>query len=270
MAYLSAGRLQPFGLSDIGQKRTLNEDSFFYDEGLRLLLVADGMGGHAAGEVASREAVVRVADFLKQLTVEADPDGTEVLDFAEEEDDSTLEDLPNPAIEWVTEAVQGANEAIYALNQENGYPEGQGMGTTIVGLWMPGQTDDAVVFNVGDSRLYLCREGRLSQLTRDHTWYQFWLDNGQIGPAPSSNIVMRALGIAQHMPVDARIQTLQVGDVILLCSDGLTAMVPDALIEETLCGTGRDHLQSVCEQLVNLSNERGGRDNITVVLAGYG
>ena len=143
------------------------------------------------------------------------------------------------------------------------------MGTTIVGLWMPGQSDEAVVFNVGDSRLYLCRKDQLSQLTKDHTWYQYWLDHGQIGPAPSSNIVMRALGIAQHVPVSVHLQSLQSGDLILLCSDGLTSMVSDALIEETLCQVGVDQLQSACERLVDMSNEHGGRDNITVILACY-
>jgi protein phosphatase len=143
------------------------------------------------------------------------------------------------------------------------------MGTTVVGLWMPGQSDEAVVFNVGDSRLYLCRNGRLSQLTKDHTWYQYWLDHGQIGPAPSSNIVMRALGIARHMPVSAHLQSLESGDLILLCSDGLTSMVSDALIEKTLCETDSDQLQSACQHLVDMSNEQGGRDNITVILARY-
>jgi protein phosphatase len=191
------------------------------------------------------------------------------LEVQEYDDESTLEDLPNPAIELITAAVQHANKAIYGLNQEQGYPEGQGMGTTVVGLWMPGQSDEAVVFNVGDSRLYLCREGQLSQLTKDHTWYQYWLDHGQIGPAPSSNIVMRALGIAQHMPASAHLQGLQSGDLILLCSDGLTSMVSDSLIEETLGRTDRDQLQWACKQLVDMSNEYGGRDNITVILACY-
>jgi protein phosphatase len=269
MAQSALGRLKAAGLSDIGRNRTLNEDSFYCDEGLRLLLVADGMGGHAAGEVASREAVSRIAAFLNQSHLDSDPEMTE-LAVPEYDDESTLEDLPNPAIELTTAAVQHANKAIYGLNQERGYPDGQGMGTTVVGLWMPGQSDEAVVFNVGDSRLYLCRKGQLSQLTKDHSWYQYWLDHGQIGPAPSSNIVMRALGIAQHVPVSVHLQSLESGDLILLCSDGLTSMVSDALIEETLCQVGGDQLQSACERLVDMSNEHGGRDNITVILACYG
>jgi protein phosphatase len=262
------GRLKAFGLSDIGRNRTLNEDSFYFDEGLRLLLVADGMGGHAAGEVASREAVSRIPAFLSRSHLDKDPEMTEPV-LEEYDDESTLEDLPNPAIELITAAIQHANETIYSLNQERGYPEGQGMGTTVVGLWMPGQSDESVIFNVGDSRLYLYRTGQLSQLTKDHTWYQYWLDHGQIGPAPSSNIVMRALGIAQHMPVSAHLQSLESGDLILLCSDGLTSMVSDELIEETLCQVGGDELQSACERLVAMSNEHGGRDNITVILACY-
>jgi protein phosphatase len=268
MAYPTLGRLKVAGLSDIGRNRSLNEDSFHYDESLRLLLVADGMGGHAAGEVASREAVARIAAFLSQSHFDNDPEMTEQADQAYD-DESTLEDLPNPAIELAIAAIQYANKAIYGLNQEQGYPEGQGMGTTIVGLWMPGQSDEAVVFNVGDSRLYLCREGQLSQLTKDHTWYQYWLDHGQIGPAPSSNIVMRALGIAAHVPVSAYLKSLQSGDLILLCSDGLTSMLSDAVIGKTLSGVDGDQLQSACERLVAMSNEQGGRDNITVILAAY-
>jgi len=268
MAHPVPGRLQAYGLTDIGRNRTLNEDSFYCDEELRLLLIADGMGGHAAGEAASREAVSRIADFLQRSRPERDPEMTEP-EVQEYDDESTLEDLPNPVIELVTAAIEHANAAIYGLNQARGYPDGQGMGTTVVGLWMPGPWDEAVIFNVGDSRLYLCREGRLSQLTKDHTWYQYWLDHGRIGPAPSSNIVMRALGIAPQMPVSAHLQNLQRGDVILLCSDGLTSMVSDARIEETLRELGGDQLQVACRRLVELSNEHGGRDNITAILACY-
>jgi PPM family protein phosphatase len=261
-------RLTAAGLSDIGRNRTLNEDSFYFDEEQRLFLVADGMGGHAAGEVASREAINRIAEYLSDSSLVTDPDATEMLSV-ENDDENTLEDLPNPVIEWVSAAVQHANDSIYGLNQARNYPEGQGMGTTVVGLWMPWSAEEAVIFNVGDSRLYLYREGEMSQLTKDHTWYQYWLDNGQIGPAPATNIVMRALGISPQILSHTRQQTLQDGDLLLLCSDGLTAMLADATIENVLADVPSNSLQWACERLVNLSNEQGGRDNITVILTRY-
>jgi protein phosphatase len=267
--------LQAAGLSDVGRKRSLNEDSFCVDEALGLLLVADGMGGHAAGEVASREAVSIVYEFLRQ------PDShfeAETLDATEEislhslqDDDRTWEDLPNPMIAMVEAAVQQAGRQLYALNREKGCADGQGMGTTLVGLWKQSNLEEVVVFHVGDSRLYLYRNGQLSSLTKDHTLHQQWLDQGLPKPLPPHNIVLRALGPLPYVAVDTSILTLQDGDLFMLCSDGLTGMVSNTAIEEVLRPLAEDSLplESACTRLIDMANGEGGNDNITVILARY-
>lgn len=261
------GLFQTYGLSDVGRERSLNEDCFCVDEALRLLMIADGMGGHAAGEIASREAVRAIRAFLAQTPTSGCLDTTE--HDLEADQDRTLEDLPHPALDIIKAAAQRANEILYAANQEKGWPTGQGMGTTVVGLWAQDHSADSVIFNIGDSRLYLYRNQELLQLTTDHTLYQLWLDSGEIGQAPPLNQLTRALGMSPNVSVDSRLFTFGAGDVVLLCSDGLSAMVPDALIAQTLCQADRAALQSVAERLVALGNERGGSDNITVILARY-
>jgi protein phosphatase len=143
------------------------------------------------------------------------------------------------------------------------------MGTTIAGLWRIGILDEAAIFHVGDSRLYLYRAGRLILLTRDHTLYQQWVSSGCIGPAPSQNIILRSLGSTSRVNADVRLQSLQNGDLILLCSDGLTSMVSDAQIESTLANVDPECLQTACESLVEKANAEGGKDNITVLLAWF-
>src|SRR5919197_623281 len=280
MNHCSLSHLRAAGLSDVGCKRASNEDNFCIDEALGLLLVADGMGGHAAGEIASQEAVTSLSAFLRQYrsTMEmpapeaaiahADPyhtqpvaSGTMVFAAKEgdwEDDDRTLEDLPNPAIVAITAAIQYANQRIYAMNQEMGYRDKQGMGTTVVGLWLPGEgLNQAAIFHTGDSRLYLYRARQLLRLTKDHTLYQQWEDYGRIGPS------------AQVTP-DVCLHALLSGDLILLCSDGLTSMVPDSMIEAMLGQHERDeNLETTCKELITRAKLLGGDDNVTVILCRY-
>lgn len=257
-------------VSDVGLARSLNEDSYQIDEELGLLLVADGMGGHDAGEVASRNAVNLIHEYLSRFGNATDDEATEMMDGAVAEDsDSTWEDLPNPVIGTVAAALDYANRHLYQLNRDRGYPDGHGMGTTIAGLWRIGVLDEAAIFHVGDSRLYLYRAGRLSLLTRDHTLYQQWVSSGRIGPAPSQNIILRSLGSSVRVNADVRLQSLQSGDLILLCSDGLTSMVSDTAIEAALASADPASLQATCEALVVQANAEGGKDNITVLLASF-
>lgn len=257
-------------VSDVGLSRSLNEDSYQIDEELGLLLVADGMGGHDAGEVASRHAVKLIHEYLSRYGESMDEEATEMMDGTIAEDsDSTWEDLPNPVIGTVAGALDYANKHLYRLNRERGYPDGHGMGTTIAGLWRIGILDEAAIFHVGDSRLYLYRAGRLILLTRDHTLYQQWVSSGGVGPAPSQNIILRSLGSSLRVNADVRLQSLQNGDLILICSDGLTSMVSDAQIESTLARVDPEQLQATCESLVAQANAEGGKDNITVMLAWF-
>lgn len=294
--------LNAYGVSDVGHKRALNEDCFCIDEELRLFMVADGMGGHVTGEVASREAVEIICNHVRNhrtvcMTATADipqaqaqdDDATledfpiiesESLDTSEPikseavendgDEDSTLEYAPNSAALIIMAALEQANQHLHDLNQQRGFPEGQGMGTTIAGFWLPESVNhQGIVFYIGDSRVYLYRDHKLQQLTRDHTLYQYWKDHGQIGPPPARNIIFRSLGPAAQVTADIQLQVLHPDDVLLICSDGLNAMVPDPWIEMALNQAEPGRLQTTCEGLIEQANAQGGIDNITVVLACY-
>jgi protein phosphatase len=143
------------------------------------------------------------------------------------------------------------------------------MGTTVVGMWLPGGLSDAVVFHVGDSRLYRFRAGRLDQVTRDHSLYQAWVDAGRSGEPPNRNIIMRALGIVEDVEADISIQSIQAGDIYLLCSDGLNGMVPDDTIIDILAEIEQTGLEPAWRQLIQEANDHGGKDNVTVILARF-
>jgi protein phosphatase len=267
------------GLTDVGRERDHNEDGYLIDEALALLLVADGMGGHAMGEVASKTAIETIADVIYEHDPElfsaatlADPGSadnpTEPCDgstTARDPDDTTVDEDPTYALGVIQTALANSNRKINEMNRARNFPEGSGMGTTIVGLWRLENDQQAIIFHVGDSRVYRYRSGRLVQLTRDHTLYQEWLDDGGHGVPPNRNIITRAIGPSPEVEVDASVQYLVKGDVFLLCSDGLTGMMDDDVIEQTL----RSHsdLAAICEALVRLANDGGGTDNITVTLA---
>ncbi|GEO35872.1 hypothetical protein SAE02_00200 [Skermanella aerolata] len=143
------------------------------------------------------------------------------------------------------------------------------MGTTLVGLWLPHGLSQAVVFHVGDSRLYRFRKGRLDQVTHDHSLYQAWVDAGRSGDPPNRNIIMRALGIVDDVEADFSVQPIQADDIYLLCSDGLNGMVPDDTIIDILADIGETSLDAAWRQLIQEANDHGGKDNVTVVLARF-
>jgi serine/threonine protein phosphatase PrpC len=155
------------------------------------------------------------------------------------------------------------------LNRERGLPEGRGMGTTIVGLWLADGLSKGVVFHVGDSRLYRFRDGRLDQITRDHSLYQAWVDSGRSGDPPNRNIIMRALGIVDDVEADISVQEMLAGDIYLLCSDGLNGMVPDDTIIDILAEIELTGLEPAWRQLIQEANDHGGKDNVTVILARF-
>lgn len=248
MAQGGFARLDMAGLSDVGLRRELNEDTYEFDPGLGLLVVADGMGGHEAGEIASSIAVETVVACIDAAR---GPFGGA--------------DLPL-ASSMVMDAVHDANRRIHDINIQRGKAAGRGMGTTLVGIWLS-DAGSLVSFNVGDSRLYRLRDGRLRRLTRDHTAYEQWLATGGIGQQPGRNVLLRAVGPWPHVEVDVAQHEVRPGDVLLLCSDGLTGMVDDATIERRLAVGANDPLQTVCADLVEMAKANGGLDNVTVVLA---
>ena len=245
-------------VSDVGRKRTANEDSFFADPELRLFVVADGMGGHAAGEVASKIAVDSIQDFVRFTN--NDKDITWPYEF-----DESLSLAGNR----LKTAIQSAHAKVLEATSQK--KEFQGMATTVVSILM---TDGkAEVAHVGDSRAYLIREDKLIQLTSDHSWVNEQLRTGAITSQqarnhPYRNIVTRALGGPNPVDVDVSEEPMQDGYIILLCSDGLNTMIPDEEILEIVC-RGRDDLDKACEELISTANQNGGEDNVTAILVKY-
>lgn len=256
MTDVSVLNLQAAGVSDVGRRRRQNEDSFLVHDAARLFMVADGMGGHDAGHEASRMVIETIQGALETFRNTHARD--EVSDSA---------DVERAAMDCVNAAICAANRRIFDENVARGYEVGRGMGATLAGIWLPNGTDRALIFHVGDSRVYLFRGGVLAQLTRDHTLYQRWLDSGSIGTAPKKNIVLRAIGPWDNVEPEVGEHFVQKGDSIIVCSDGLTDMLSDDRIRYLLDETTGESLQSACEMFVHDANEHGGVDNITVVMA---
>lgn len=245
-----APRLSVAMQSDTGRTRANNEDAIVHEDSLGLLVLADGMGGYNAGEVASRLAATTVLDSVRRHYAEA---------------------LPEPesggAARLLRDAIHSAHGVIRAAATTE--PQYAGMGTTIVCGLVHG--DRLSVAHVGDSRLYLWRDGQLQQLTRDHSLVEEMIARGAYAREDASrfvrrNIVTRALGIEPGMEVELSEHPLQPGDVLLLCSDGLTDMIDDPAIAAIL-GNQADNLASATETLIAAANAQGGRDNISVMLA---
>ncbi|MBF0614040.1 MAG: serine/threonine-protein phosphatase [Magnetococcales bacterium] len=283
MVQCIGNRLLVAAASDVGRVRTLNEDAFLVDDRIGLLIVADGMGGHDAGEIASRLVVESIRATLRTFP-SAIPGPTcplpsrptssdEVLTpdaptTRRLQDEPTVDDAPNPILSAVQSAINRANAAVNGANVSRGYPDGMGMGSTLVGLWLPEYSDQPVIFHVGDSRLYLFRHGQLFLKTQDHSMYQQWLNFGSHGHPPAQNILLQAIGPSNFVAPDVIFQDIRPGDIILLCSDGLSGMIPHARIVHILSETRENNLEQSCQKLINLANKAGGKDNITVIL-GY-
>lgn len=245
--------------SDKGQVRSINEDDTLMapmvDENgqvrMGVYAVADGMGGHEQGEVASQMAIEATND-----TLGSHPFFQEGMYLRDDTNDESVLDV-------LREAVTAANRAVYGLKVERNTD----MGTTLVlSLVMRSK---AYVANVGDSRAYLIREGSIRQLTEDHSLVERMVASGQITEAearlhPQRNLIFRALGTDPQVEVDLFVEQLQVGDRILLCSDGLTGMVPDEALAH-IASTERD-IDMACRQMIRKANDAGGKDNISVVL----
>ena len=228
--------------SDVGRKRRGNEDCYAAAADLGLYLVADGMGGHTAGQVASEIAAQASVDALRTL-VDASASLTDKLRYS----------------------VAAANREILDTAQRK--PELSGMGTTLVALLVG--PDRVALAHVGDSRAYLIRAGRIRQLTDDHSLVAELVRRHEITETaarghPHRHVLTRALGVRRSVEPDLAELTPASEDIFVLCSDGLTGHVRDAEIAEVATTAG--DLDSACEQLVDLANDRGGEDNITVLL----
>lgn len=254
-----------FGLTDVGPVRQSNEDNFLLDEALGLAMVADGMGGHAAGEVASAGVLTEVQAYLRAHG--ATPAATHTQSGPGDDPDATWSDADSGALKLLHAALAHANASLYAQNHQRKRVEGNGMGTTLTGFWRRTPKAPLVLFHVGDSRLYRLRMGGLEQLTRDQTMYQQALEAGLIDSLPARNLLLQAVGPSPSIAPEVRAHLVFPGDVLMLCSDGLHGSVPHAEIEAAMGRARGDNLDQVCAQLVEMAKQYGGRDNITVVVA---
>lgn len=243
-------RLHSAALSDIGRKRTNNEDAFVADPALGLYAVADGMGGHANGEVAAQLAI----ESLRRAIAKA-PDA----EFLQQPSVANRRRL----LQWLVQTVQAINAAIHARAQEDF--KLRGMGCTLdVALIRGGGVFTA---HVGDSRIYVLRDDTLYQLTEDHNFAQMLLAEGiipkeEVAKHPQRNMLTRGLGPFPTVQVDSAFFELVVGDVYLLCSDGLHGEVPDARLKPLLAQPP----ESAARELIQAALDAGGRDNVTAVV----
>ncbi len=241
--------------SDVGRKRKGNEDALSLNREQGLYVVADGMGGHAAGEVASRIEVDAIEEFV------AATGGNDEITWPYGLDDAISYDGNR-----LKTAIRHANRRVIEAMRESS--EYEGMATTVAAVLVDG--DMAHLAHVGDSRIYLWSQAELRQLTVDHSWVNEQIQNGIISPEqarshPLRNVVTRALGGRSELVVDVQSRRVKAGDLLLLCSDGLTTMVPDVDIARILASADGE-VARAAQSLVDEANERGGEDNITVLL----
>jgi protein phosphatase len=240
--------------TDRGIIREINEDNFCVDEDIGLVAVADGLGGHASGEVASKMAIDVIRDYINRTEKTNEP----LIGSYNKEYSGTANRLAS--------AIRLANKAIYEAAQGNS--QWQGMGTTISAALLKG--NKLSIAHVGDSRIYLARANQIEQLTDDHTLVYEQVRMGLITKEYAEksnikNILTNALGIAPDVVVDVDELTLSDGDILILCTDGLNSMVPDSDILSVV--TSVDNPSEACERLVEMANNNGGKDNITVITA---
>jgi len=249
-------KIEFYGDTDIGQVREINEDAFILLPAVNAMAVCDGMGGHAAGEVASREALQTISMYFNV--------GPER--FAERLDFVTADDLP-PGGRHLVRVTRLANRRIFNISQQNA--SHRGMGTTIVTMCF----EDGIVSisHVGDSRAYRFRAGKLERMTIDHSLVAELVASKEITEEESRtfaerNVITRALGTRPGVDVDIRVEQTAATDVYLACSDGLCGFIEDVQLEQILADAG-GNIQVAAKNLIKAANEAGGEDNITVALA---
>ena len=251
---MAASVIKAYGLTDVGRKRKHNEDAFASDVNEGLFIVADGMGGHAAGEVASKITVETIGEFI--AATRQKEEATWPFKYNHELDFNSNR---------LAVAIEKANERVMAAVAAQ--PWLKGMGTTVVA----GLLNEKILSlaHVGDSRAYLLRDGQLSRLTDDHSWVHEQVTAGilteeEAKTHPLKNVVTRALGGGPSVSPDLQELVFSPGDRYLFCSDGLTTMVGDEEILDTAAAV--EDPQALCQKLVDMANEKGGVDNITVVV----
>ena len=241
------------GLTDVGRKRNHNEDSYMVDDDLQLFVVADGMGGHAGGGTASRIAVETIDREMRSARDQAENPFKYV---------GELQDSPVPDV--FRNAVERACAEIFQAAQAD--PRLAGMGTTVIGICV--HQDHALFAHVGDSRAYLVRGDLIQQVSEDHSLVNEQIKAGMLTPEEAKhsrykNIITRSVGFEEEVQVDVMGLVAQKGDFFILCSDGLANLVDEKEIRDAVMG---NPLKDAPKKLIDLANERGGDDNITVIV----
>jgi protein phosphatase len=251
-------RIEISGQTHVGMKRNHNEDNLLLLPEERLVVVADGMGGHSSGEIASKIAVDEMAEFFRMTSQDQEITWPYKMDKQKNYDENRL-----------ATGIKLANMRIFEkASAEQKY---KGMGTTIVGAYFA-KDSEVVVGHVGDSRVYFWRQGVLKQITEDHSLLNDYLKAKKLTPEeieafPHKNVIVRALGMKDNVIVDVNRVEPQEGDVFLLCSDGLSGMVPDAQIQSVL--NAQSDLDKACGMLIDAANANGGNDNVTCILVKF-
>ncbi len=241
-------------LTDVGRRRDHNEDAIASDDAMGFVVLADGMGGYQAGEVASEIAVLSITAELKEAMLKQRPGQVDRLLHKQAE------------AQLILDAVKNANAAIYNISQSQ--LQCAGMGTTlVVGLFT---NNKLLVGHIGDSRMYRLRNQVLTQITEDHSLLQEQIKSGLISAeqakfSANKNLVTRALGVDPEVELELNEYDVNVGDIYLLCSDGLSDLVDNDVIQTTLNRLSSSLLEAA-QALVQMANDHGGKDNISVIL----
>ena len=264
-------QLEYAGLTDVGRRRDHNEDAFGLIPEQHLFVVADGLGGYAAGEVASKLAVESIAGFIQQQQHSAETTDYDVGDVDESDDKSEIRHVDGSGAtdrldheRVLIQAITSANQRVHrAATRYRAY---HGMATTIVSMHLV--DEHCVVAHVGDSRCYRLRQGVLTRLTEDHSLLNDYRNKGNLEfteeTFPLRNVIMRAIGKDASVEVDVSTDVYAPGDIYILCTDGLTGELKDDTIAQ-LAATHIDDLEAMSQALVQAACDAGGRDNVTVV-----
>lgn len=238
--------------TDRGKRREYNEDCYYVNPKNNLFVIADGMGGHSAGGIASQMAIAVFQKWVEEL---------------DSEPTSSLNADPSEKIKILTQLTMEANRHVYTHSQQHGFQEG--MGTTLTTGFL--EFPHLVYVHVGDSRLYILRNGVLTQITKDHSLVQEMVDAGKISPEsarvhPQRNIIRKAVGLESTVKIDSGCYPLNEEDIVLVCTDGLHDMIVDDTEIANLIVSAPD-LDAACHHLLDTSLDYGGVDNITLILA---
>ncbi len=227
--------MEAFGYSMTGTKHSVNQDSFYIDESRGIFIVADGMGGHAAGDVASSSAIKAISENIGEINIAS-----------------------------IKNALDIANETVFEKSKTS--PNLEGMGTTIAMCCLGGNY--ATIANIGDSRVHIIRNNEISFVTRDHSFVQQMIDDGQLKASEAKthamkNIITRALGVAETVVPDFDGMTVESGDAIMICSDGVSNMLDDeAIVHTVLHGNAEDAAKTLCKSAL----DAGGKDDLTAIV----